>query len=389
MSEVLFVLGKYIQHIGQNGNCIRGIIDVWKQQGINSDVICIETEDVAKSWSDENVTVISYDTNSENSCWNNISRIINIPMTNVSHVKKIIKEIEKKISNKKYDAIIAVINPVEAAHAVTKIKKKYPEINFILYEIDPTSNRYKNPKGLKEKIWTIKSICWEKKVYRNANTIIHMKTHRSHYDQFRYKIFKNKTVYLDIPNLKINLLRNQINNEVVFLYAGAFYPVLREPGYMLQVFEKLSCNMQYVFNIFSQSFVKTIQESAIHSDNCIRLKKTISHELLVKEMEIADILVSVGNKDSDYLPSKVLEYIGTGKKIIHFYSDNEDVALAYFRRYSKVLLISESEDIEEAVKKIVHFIGQDNFSEINAESIKYQFWENTVEYSAEKIKELL
>ena len=106
-------------------------------------------------------------------------------------------------------------------------------------------------------------------------------------------------------------------------------------------------------------------------------------------MEKADILVSVGNKQSDYLPSKVLEYIGTGKKIIHFYSDPQDVSLDYFRRYPKVLLISELESVDDVIKKIMAFIKRHDFEVLNESIILERFVENTIDYSASKIKELL
>ena len=84
-----------------------------------------------------------------------------------------------------YRAVIAVENPSEAVAAVCKLKKQARSLKCILYEIDPASNRYKNPKGVLEKYITSKNRKWESKVYKYYDTIIHMKSHYFHYEDKR------------------------------------------------------------------------------------------------------------------------------------------------------------------------------------------------------------
>ena len=152
---------------------------------------------------------------------------------------------------------------------------------------------------------------------------------------------------------------------------------------------KLNSVIPYTLDIYTRTLINDIQEANKKTKGSIVLKDPIPQEILSLEMEKSDILVSVGNKQSDYLPSKVLEYIGTGKKIIHFYSDAQDVSLDYFRRYPKVLLISELENVDDVINKIIEFINQDDFEELNESLILERFVENTIGYSAYKIRELL
>lgn len=390
MKKVLFVLGRYIQHTGQNGNCIRGIIDVWKNQDVCADIVCIESKyDINREF-EKNIDVVSYNPQSENRIIWFLKRIVFCPLESIARVNSVKKVIEQRITGNHYDAVIAVVNPPETAQAVMDIKKHYSEINFILYEIDPTSNRYKNPKNLMEKLWNYKSWLWEKKIYSQANTIIHMKTHKTHFSQKKYKPYSDKTMYLDIPNLKVNFLSDSRNDKPLFVYAGAFYPELRNPAFMLKVFVKLKSIMPFTFDIYTRTLINDIQKANEDTNGSIVLKDPIPQELLSLEIEKADFLVSVGNKQSDFLPSKVLEYIGTGKKIIHFYSDPQDVSLDYFSRYPKVLLISELESVDDVIKKIISFGRRDDCAALIDESIILErFVENTIDYSASKIKQLL
>jgi thiamine pyrophosphate-dependent acetolactate synthase large subunit-like protein len=103
----------------------------------------------------------------------------------------------------------------------------------------------------------------------------------------------------------------------------------------------------------------------------------------------ADILLSVGNKDSDFLPSKILSYIATGKPIIHYYFDESDVSLPYLKKYNNSLLICMSELHDEVTKKIKEFIDTASTLQMSFSQIASAFAENTPKYTSQELYQII
>lgn len=97
----------------------------------------------------------------------------------------------------------------------------------------------------------------------------------------------------------------------------------------------------------------------------------------------------MGNKESDFLPSKILYYIGTRKKIIHFAPDAEDVAIPYLNKYKNALIIYEGENIENVCDKIISFLFDTSTNNITDEELTELFFQNTPVYSAEKFMQII
>ena len=50
----------------------------------------------------------------------------------------------------------------------------------------------------------------------------------------------------------------------------------------------------------------------------------VSHTVAIQYMSEADFLLNIGNSISSMVPSKIFEYISTGKPIISIYSNIND-----------------------------------------------------------------
>lgn len=396
MKRILIVLGEYINRTAQNGICIDDIKRCLEADGVEIDILCVEREKTALLNKQDNIyAVLSKKhvgrlSNMVRRC----IKFLHMPVGSYKLTAIILKEIRRLCSLHSYDAVIAVVNPTESAEAVFRYKKKYKNIKFILYEIDPASNRYKKPKGLLQILWKKKSMQWEKKIYAVADKIIHMKTHANHFSLGAYKKFEDKVCYLDIPSFKIIDYKENINNQkeniISFIYAGTFYPVLREPYYMIKLLSQLSEKKDIRVDIFTgNNMIKHIKSIVSKNNDIFFLHDLIPQDRLNIYMEETDILLSVGNYDSDFLPSKTLYYIGTGKPIIHLYPDDSDVSNLYLKKYPHALLLDQREQVEMNVEKIISFIDNYKEVEISKNKLLEIYKENTPYYSAKKIKELL
>ena len=79
------------------------------------------------------------------------------------------------------------------------------------------------------------------------------------------------------------------------------------------------------------------------------------HSVALAYLSAADVLLSIGNAESPMAPSKIYEYMSTGKPILHVYSWAEDPCLEPLARYGNALLIQEGDP--EAVVKMEEFLN--------------------------------
>lgn len=393
--KVLFVLRSFTTHDRQNALCVESIVKEMLSMQDNLEVDYVSWEykqDISEN--DVYTVFIPERTDLISKYTSGLYKFFHIPIGRKKAVDQLYKRISQLISKTKYDAIIAVINPPETAEAVCKIKRKYPELQFILYEIDPNSNRYKEALSLFQKYWKRKSIHWEKKVYETADIIVHMETHRKHFSQAAFSTFFDKTVFLDIPCFSPTGLRTMPRRgdaPLRLIYGGAFYPDLREPFYMVDLFRELCSTINLSLDIYTG---QSMRKELLHLSNessFIDLHDEVSEEVLDREISKSDILVSVGNKCSDFLPSKTLKYMSTGKPIIHFFSDETDVSLNYYKYYPAILLVDQRKPIDHSIKSnAISFIRRalDGF-EFDYPSIAEKLEKNTPGYSAKKLLELI
>lgn len=383
VKRILVLTKDYFKLSSPNAMCMQGIIKEWINCNLEIDVISAENDTCI---SDAHNMYIKKPTIK----FRQVQKLINYPLDSKQLVREYENTIEKCISEKFYDLIVAVVNPTESAQALLNIKKKYPKQKTCIYEIDPISNRYKVPKNLLEKCLTRKATYWSCSVYNGMDFIIHMVSHRHHFEKKDYLKFTDKTFYLDIPALR-NVCENDMKDnseDMSIVYAGAFYKDLRNPKRILEALKKL-CE-KYSIKIYIYTNEAMIHEIREMTEEC-RSNFYISSYIPEKELnEIllsASFLLSVGNKDSDFLPSKIFTYFCMNKPIIHYSFGSNDVALSYLQKYGKALCVSDQDSIETIAEEIEKFIQKKNSILYTKEELNEMFVENTPRYSAKKIIE--
>lgn len=396
MKRILVVLGNYSTGKSPNAICVSGIIKELEKNNINIDLLSLELDENfnQSSIKQSNVRYTKYYTNNINFIKLNFIKLTALPLRYPKAVKLLKFELDDLLKTNEYDAIIAVSHPIETIEAVAGVSRDSFNGKKILYEIDPASNRYKYPKNIFEKYWKSKSMKWENKVYNEFDVIIHMLTHKRHYDSEDFKKYDDKTIYLDIPGLEIsNNLMNKVildHKKINFLYAGAFYPDLRKPDYFIDFFKNINGELDFDLNIYTNSMRKHIIRRISGYEDRIILHNTVPENVLNEYIDSSvDCLISIGNFNSDFLPSKVLKNIASLKPVIHFYRDNEDVALNYYKDYPYALLLSEFDDYCKNKAKLKKFLKQISDIPINKELILRNFVKNTNSFSAREIYKLI
>lgn len=283
-----------------------------------------------------------------------------------------------------FDAVIASYCPFEAVYAAYRLKKKYG-IKTVLYFLDSMSNQKLNfnlPEGLIDgRGWK-----WEKRFFESCDLILNMLCHKRHYTNPRYKRFAHKMDIVDIPHMiDHGRLDESIEEKmgIKIVYAGLIRNNL----------------MKDTFQLLSPFLVKGIVQLHIYGRNTISEGERycgddargniffggfVQHEKMLKIEKNAEILLSLGNTDTDFIPSKIFEYMSFGGKILHIYNYDEDSCLPYLRNYPNSCCIDVRNNRTQNINKTESFINSD-MQRIPFDSMKKIFYMNTPTYTVEKI----
>ncbi len=222
-----------------------------------------------------------------------------------------------------------------------------------------------------------------------------MKCHEEHHKKERYDMYREKMKIVDIPlfnsfNLDVKQDCNFFSKDSThLLYAGSLDIEGRNPKYLCDAFIEISNRCNVKLHFYSRGNCENmIIKYQKRSQYRIVRHGYVDRDVLLKAISSADILISIGNKESEMIPSKIFEYIYTGKPIIHFYKSENDSSITYYKHYPKALLINENDDFLTNVNKISNFINTKQ-KKLSIDNLKELYIQNTPQYTVNFINEIL
>ena len=119
--------------------------------------------------------------------------------------------------------------------------------------------------------------------------------------------------------------------------------------------------------------------------------KNGSHTRRVEELqEKADVLVNTGNTCDNMVPSKIFEYMNTGKPILNICKNRESPVLRYFDKYPLALTLFEDElDMIKQTATMERFLTQNVGKHVAQMDVLSIFHSCTVEHVAGYISGVL
>lgn len=301
------------------------------------------------------------------------------PLISPLYTYRIYKLAKKICINEKIDCIIPVYTQIDTLIAAHFIKKQL-NIKYIPYFLDSLSGGY-GPKIL-SKNWVIKrGLKWEEILLSNADRIIMMESSRKHYEKYKDIIrFYNKIVFLDLPLLKqvdIKEKNNILKNDKINLvYTGSLPLHIRNPEYFIKVFKNISNpNLRLYLIGVSESADKLKKYQ--NEDERIIIVPHVTHDIAISVINDADVLVNFGNNLPTMAPSKIFEYMSTGKPIISTCPIKDEPSKAYLEKYPYHLFIFEDEGSDSAANKVDEFIKNNLGKRAKFEQIESLFFKNT------------
>lgn len=279
-----------------------------------------------------------------------------------------------------YDLLVPVSSTYLTAFACMEYCQEYSK-KYFLYQVDPIvlNMVYHDQKRMKE---------IDRKIFDNAECIfttpIIAKEKKSdpHYDS-------SKIIPVEFPNVRdlTGHVDNNMQNDsqIVCFYSGRFYSGVRDSDFTLSVLSLVQAKNLKI--LFAGSGQEEIIESYEEGPLCGKLEHLgeISLDESFRIMQQADILINIGNNVANQVPSKLFDYISTGKPILNFCKLNDCPTIPYLKKYGNALSIIEGEQsIEAQAKEVEKFIAGCLGRNLEYSEIQNLFFENTAEYVGKK-----
>jgi glycosyltransferase involved in cell wall biosynthesis len=269
----------------------------------------------------------------------------------------------------KYGSLITVSDPFSSHLTGKRVKKVHSELNWVVDIGDPFSFRLDNPTN-NHALYKQLNFRKEAGVFRfsNAVTVTTTNTLKKYADLFpesasKISVIPPATNLSDIGNTWGKPLPP--GGKLKLVYVGTLYRAIRNPEYLLGLFERLSSrpawgDSQLHFyggyddcrDVFAK-FNHLVNEK-------IFLHGLVSHESVVQAMASADVLINIGNDNCYQLPSKLAEYVSLGKPIINLHTILNDSSKEFLNGYPAVLNLHThtSQVFTELVAKVEQFISR-------------------------------
>lgn len=292
------------------------------------------------------------------------------------------------------DKLITISFPFLIHFTGLKVKRKYSNLEWIVYELDPYA--YNHTLRLK-RVGFLFRFYLENKIFMTSDKIYLTHELYNQYSTNLFSKYKYKFKDIGIPLLRIKKnnsvsnRRNQENRKFNVVYLGSFYNKIRNPKFMLDVMKiVVSKNPHIYFHIYGPERDSNTNKYLLETENRIVFHGRVSKEKINEIINVSDIFINIGNSIDNQLPSKVLEYIATGKPIINFYNISADTSNNYLKKYPLALIVKENYAAKENVAdKVTNFIIEKSDKNVEPKILYKIYYEDTIEMTISRFIKFL
>ena len=271
--------------------------------------------------------------------------------------------VRRNISNiPDYDLMISVSLPFTshlAAYAINKKKRKRWIMDigdpFYLKKDAPENNKF---------LYSYLNKYFENKLYKDATKVVFTHTESMEYHKKTFDVLKEKSSVLPpVFHTKKNHRYDNFDynkTPLKLAYFGTLTTGVRTPDNFLSVINDLDLKeleLHWYTNQDSRKMVKNAYS---------KLPYNYFHDLVTRD-EALDLmyneyhaLLNLGNQNPFQLPSKVIEYISTGKPIVHFSEITDDPTEGILKGRLNSIIINSNTNLDQLKKEFKEKMFSDN-----------------------------
>lgn len=269
------------------------------------------------------------------------------------------RRLEKLYKEDAFQCVLSLSFPFQLHVAARKFKCSHPWVGFVTYSTDTHSENIHSTR-VPLKIFR-DCVSWRRKkkemqCYKKADYNFFSREIISTQERF-LKPIAEKSDFIDyvMPCGNAELIPDDWNKDKInLLFAGRVGRPMRDPSYFAKIISLLPDDLNVVLHLYlidgSSDF---FTDDAVSSDKVMYHRPVSSREMLML-MNAADVLVNIGNNSDVFMPSKVFDYISTGRAIINVrYGTHElNPVLA---KYPLLLDIVNYENAELDANRVAEF----------------------------------
>jgi len=299
------------------------------------------------------------------------------------------REVRKAVNIKDYDAVVSFSAPI-LAHGCASRMVRGTNVPWIPVCLDPYfSHRIFGLAGLAER-----KKREETYMEPAAKVLVAYPTDR---DYLRGGVaFSDKMISVEMPGVDYRAQATVtpalgLGSSLRCGFFGSMYREIRDPRAAISLFNEAAKDSDITVT-FAGHLEDLPEAELFPKKSNIRYLGVLKGEDLARNYAETDILINIGNSVDNQMPSKIFEYISTGKPIINIYKSPECPTLKYLTRYPLALNISEkdlAEHLQEKAAEVRAFCKASRDRRVPAEKIRETFKENTFEAFAKKIAQTI
>ena len=358
--RLLLVTGTYSPYINANTNCIGKIVPALQKAGFSVSVLTLAYEKGLPPVEEKGgvtiyraampeIAVIDRTLYQNPRLSSGVLHIVRgvlgktaYAYTDVLKYRRIRKAYAKTGGN--YSYILSVINPVDAHFIASRIKTDREK--WVLYYLDSFVFNEAYTGAPERRMST------ERRWARKADGVIHSAGMREENARHGYDPFGDlPQIDVPLPNFEIHEsdfvgdTRHADSDKIILRYTGMFYSNIRRPDELLRFLDTLDPDRYSV-----EFYGPCCDYMRMHFQKmpaCLHLMGTVSAQKCRELTASADILLNVGNTTANQVPSKIFEYIASGKPVLNFYTNENEPGLAYLRRYPCAHSVRNADEVTQ------------------------------------------
>lgn len=395
MKQVVFIVGSYFPNYSAVGRCQGNLADEMVKEGYQVTVIAQRTKDSEKSrdvYQGQNLIRVAtkmqlLQLRSKESGdqvklrFLRYRRICRAVLSASSLRRDVVKTYVDALDTLSFvpDMIIPTCLPFESTIAALDYKRNHAECKVVpvLYDMFTQSRRlqyFEWNQGLKRKA----NMELERRVLTESNQVLHMPSWTG-YIEANYPKLKGKLKEIEHPLIvcpKSNRVMGYDRTKVNFVYTGVVDKEIRSLSFAIDFLGRLSESVDIRVHFYMLGSAEQMIEDAAKETDCMIAHGQVDHQTAHSAIVSADFLVSIGNTVGNQFPSKVFDYMSTGKPILHFGYTPEDPAIEVLKKYPLSLCIDQTKEFSgEQIKLVADFIAENKGKSVSFEQVRDLFKE--------------
>ncbi|MBF7081425.1 glycosyltransferase [Desulfallas sp. Bu1-1] len=262
-----------------------------------------------------------------------------------------LKKVQQLVLKNRYDNLISVSHPFTGHLVGLGLKKKYPQLRWVVDIGDPFCFLEETPAN-NHQLYKSLNYSIERNIFRHADAVAvttepALEKYAGLFPESAGKIRVIPPLLSLVEDYAIENTRFPGDHKIRLAFIGTLYKTIRNPGFLLLLFEKLL--QTHLADRLELHFLGDINNCR----DCFKPYKTllgtriflhspVTHDKALEAMKNADVLVNIGNSTPYQLPSKLVEYASTGKSILNLAKTANDSSTAFLKSYSASLCLLEN-----------------------------------------------